>query len=287
MLYPAELPGRSQRAVGLAGAVWTKAPRAGKTVSMDLRAARASLRRFGRLRAGCAALALASVASLVAVDFRPARRAGRRTERAGRGRRRSTRPRPRRRPHGALGRRRAPRPGAGARTRRGGAAAIAGRIAGRDGELERLASGADRWGRVVADILFSGPGGGPAGPAAATLLAAGYARVWPAFEARGCVAERLRIEDEARRGGLGLWADPGAAVIDAADAAALRENDGRFVVIEGQVRRVGSGARAFILTSCLGAGRRSSFPEARGGFRARGASGGSRSRGDRPCAGGA
>ncbi len=228
--------------VGLAGAVWTKAPRAGKTVSMDLRAAHASLRRFGRLRAGCAALALASVASLVAVD----------SGRAACGT-----------PDGAvrvaavddqldlvladgrtvrLGGVALPDPARAPELAEAARQAIAGRIAGRHGELERLASGADRWGRVVADILFSSPGGeGPPATAATTLLAAGYARVWPAFEARGCVAERLRIEDEARRGGLGLWAVPSAAVIDAADAAALRENDGRFVVIEGQVRRVGFG----------------------------------------------
>ncbi len=63
----------------------------------------------------------------------------------------------------------------------------------------------------------------------------------PAFEARGCAAERLRIEDEARSQGLGLWADPRYAVVDAADAEALRRNGGRLVVIEGRVRRVGFG----------------------------------------------
>jgi endonuclease YncB( thermonuclease family) len=119
---------------------------------------------------------------------------------------------------------------------------IAARIVGREGELERLATGTDRWGRVVADVQFADPGpDGRPDTAAATLLAAGYALVSPAFESRGCVAERLRIEGEARNGGLGLWAGPSAAVIDAADAETLRRNDGRFVVIEGRVRRVGFG----------------------------------------------
>ena len=116
------------------------------------------------------------------------------------------------------------------------------RIVGQDGELERLATGTDRWGRVIADIRFLGLGpDGRQTTAATTLLAAGYALVSPAFEARGCVAERLRIEGEARSGGLGLWAIPSATVIDAADAGSLRRNEGRFVVIEGRVRRVGFG----------------------------------------------
>ena len=50
---------------------------------------------------------------------------------------------------------------------------------------------------------------------------------------------RLRVEDEARRARRGLWADPLYAVIDSSDAEALRRSDGRFVVIEGVVRRVG------------------------------------------------
>jgi endonuclease YncB( thermonuclease family) len=116
------------------------------------------------------------------------------------------------------------------------------RVVGRDGQLERLAVGTDRWGRVVADVQFSDLGpDGRRDTAAATLLAAGYARVAPAFETRGCAAERLPIEDEARSKGLGLWADPLYRVIDAADAAALRRHDGRLVVIEGRVRRVGFG----------------------------------------------
>ena len=116
------------------------------------------------------------------------------------------------------------------------------RFVGRDGELERLASETDRWGRVVADIVVSDPGDPDRKiSAASALLAAGYARVAPAVEARGCVPERLSIEDEARRAGLGLWADPRYAVIAATDVEALRASDGRLVVIEGAVRRVGIG----------------------------------------------
>jgi endonuclease YncB( thermonuclease family) len=119
---------------------------------------------------------------------------------------------------------------------------LASRFAGRDGLLVRLAAGTDRWGRVVADVTLSDPAAsGGRESAASALIGAGYARVAPAFEARGCAPERLRLEDGARRAGLGVWADPTYGVVDAADAEALRRSDGRLVVIEGRVRRVGFG----------------------------------------------
>ena len=65
------------------------------------------------------------------------------------------------------------------------------------------------------------------------------ARVRPEFETRGCAVERLTIEDGARRAALGIWRDPGFAVIQSSDLAELRRRDGRFVVVEGIVRRVG------------------------------------------------
>ena len=113
------------------------------------------------------------------------------------------------------------------------------RLAGRDADLVSLSPGVDRWGRVVADLWLPVLDGGPAGSTAAALLAAGYARVRPEFETRNCAAERLAIEDGARRAGLGIWRDPDFAVIPSSDSAELRRRDGRFVVVEGAVRRVG------------------------------------------------
>ena len=81
--------------------------------------------------------------------------------------------------------------------------------------------------------------GDRADSSAAALLAAGYARVRPEFETRGCAAERLAFEDGARRAGLGIWRDPEFAVIASSDLAELRRRDGQFVVVEGTVRRVG------------------------------------------------
>jgi endonuclease YncB( thermonuclease family) len=113
------------------------------------------------------------------------------------------------------------------------------RLLGRDADLILLAGGTDRWGRAVGDLVAADPRGGSGGSAAAALLRAGYARVRPEFETRGCAAERLAMEEEAREGALGIWRDPDFAVIQSSDSAELRRRNGRFVVIEGMVRRVG------------------------------------------------
>ena len=113
------------------------------------------------------------------------------------------------------------------------------RLLGRDADLMLLAGGTDRWGRTVADLVAADSRDGSAGSAAAALLMAGYARVRPEFETRGCAAERLAMEEEAREAGLGIWRDPEFAVIQSSNLAELRRRNGRFVVIEGMVRRVG------------------------------------------------
>jgi micrococcal nuclease len=113
------------------------------------------------------------------------------------------------------------------------------RLLGRDADLILLAGGTDRWGRTVADLVVLNPGEGSPDSIAGALLTAGYARVRPEFETRGCAAERLTIEDGARQGGLGIWRDPDFAVVQSSNSAELRRRSGRFVVIEGTVRRVG------------------------------------------------
>jgi endonuclease YncB( thermonuclease family) len=115
------------------------------------------------------------------------------------------------------------------------------RLLGQDADLILLAGGTDRWGRTVADLVVADPRDGSAGSTAAALLTAGYARVRPEFETRGCAAERLAIEAEARQGGLGIWRDPEFVVIQSSNSAELRRRDGRFVVVEGAVRRLGFG----------------------------------------------
>jgi endonuclease YncB( thermonuclease family) len=113
------------------------------------------------------------------------------------------------------------------------------RLLSREADLIVLAGAPDRWGRTVADLSLPDSAAGLAGSTAAALLGAGLARVRPEFETRGCAAERLMIEESARRAGLGVWRDPDFAVIQSSDSAELRRRDGRFVVVEGMVRRVG------------------------------------------------
>ena len=115
------------------------------------------------------------------------------------------------------------------------------RLLGGDTDLILLAGGTDRWGRTVADLVVADPPDGSAGSTAAALLTAGYARVRPEFETRGCAAKRLAIEEEARQGELGIWRDPEFVVIQSSNSAELSRRNGRFVVIEGMVRRLGFG----------------------------------------------
>jgi endonuclease YncB( thermonuclease family) len=112
------------------------------------------------------------------------------------------------------------------------------RLVGREVAVMQLAGGTDRWGRTVADLVVD-PRDGSAGSAAAALLTAGYARVRPEFETRGCAAERLALEEQARQGEIGIWRDPAFTVIQSSNSAQLRGRNGRFVVVEGMVRRVG------------------------------------------------
>ena len=55
------------------------------------------------------------------------------------------------------------------------------------------------------------------------------------------------LKSAARAKGLGVWRDPDYAVLAADDLASLARRDGRFVIVEGVVRRVGLGrARLYL-----------------------------------------
>jgi len=108
-------------------------------------------------------------------------------------------------------------------------------------KLALLAPRPDRWGRWLADL--STPDGADL---ADDLLGAGFARVKPEFETRGCEAAWLAIEARARAKSLGIWDDPGA-IIDAADVADLIAADAKLVLVEGQVRRIGATRTRFYL----------------------------------------
>jgi endonuclease YncB( thermonuclease family) len=125
-------------------------------------------------------------------------------------------------------------------------ALLVGGLVGREVDLTLFAPAPDRWGRLLADFTVADQSGAPRSFAEA-LLAAGFARARPEFETRGCVAARLAAESKARAAGLGLWDDPDYSVLAADDLEELRERDGRFVLVEGVVRRVGVGrARLYL-----------------------------------------
>jgi len=120
------------------------------------------------------------------------------------------------------------------------------RFAGRPADLTLVSAASDRWDRALGDLASAAADGAPAS-AADALIAAGLARVRPEFETRGCEAARLAEESAARAKGLGVWRDPDYAVLAADDAASLARRDGRFVVVEGVVRRIGHGrARLYL-----------------------------------------
>jgi hypothetical protein len=117
---------------------------------------------------------------------------------------------------------------------------LARRFVGREAALSLVAAAPDRWDRALGDL------DAPAS-AAEALIAAGLARVRPEYETRGCEAGRLAMESAARAKGLGVWRDPDYVVLAADDAASLARRDGRFVIVEGVVRRIGLGrARLYL-----------------------------------------
>ncbi len=106
-------------------------------------------------------------------------------------------------------------------------------------------SGPDRWGRVVA-FVFAVATQSPNGPGQArlpvgeALIDAGLARYEASAAARPCRSALLAAESGARASGLGLWADPYYAVINAADRLSFVEKAGSTVIVEGRITGVTS-----------------------------------------------
>ena len=118
------------------------------------------------------------------------------------------------------------------------ATAFAALIAHRALAVTILSPKPDRWGRLVA---FASVADAPAGGVAAMALDAGLARYQPEAAATACRAALLAAEDRARRGRLGLWADPFYSVLAADDRAAFAERAGTDVVVEARLRAVEPG----------------------------------------------
>lgn len=107
-------------------------------------------------------------------------------------------------------------------------------LAGREVNLYRLDAEADRYGRVVA-LVAPKSGTGIENSVQIALLARGLARVSGPVGDTGCAAELLRIENLARRAGLGLWSDPHYLIKNSQDPAGILAVRGQFTVVEGEV----------------------------------------------------
>jgi endonuclease YncB( thermonuclease family) len=111
--------------------------------------------------------------------------------------------------------------------------------------LRRAETDTDRYGRIVAyayterdgDELF----------VQGELVASGFARAGGRIGSRACAADLLKRETAARSAGLGLWANPYYAVLDAGNAADVLAQKGRFALVEGEVFSVReSGATIYV-----------------------------------------
>jgi endonuclease YncB( thermonuclease family) len=120
-------------------------------------------------------------------------------------------------------------------------------VSGRDVALLRLGSDSDRYGRVVALISVEPAAPGIGHSVQAALLAQGQARVTASIGDSACMASLLEAEQAARKGGLGLWADPYYVIRHAEDPAGILAVRGRFAVVEGKVLSVReSGATIYV-----------------------------------------
>ena len=93
---------------------------------------------------------------------------------------------------------------------------------------------ADRHGDWRGDLVVEGP------PWSEGAVAEGSARVRPGPGDEAGYGALLAAEAKARAAGLGLWADPGYAIIDASDPVAVARQEGRFTIMSGRVRHVGT-----------------------------------------------
>lgn len=98
----------------------------------------------------------------------------------------------------------------------------------------RAVGDSDRWGRFSAQLAV----GAPPIDAADLLVAEGLALVSAGDRDRLCRAGLLRLEEQARAAGRGVWAG-GRRLIPARNGEALRQAVGRFVLVEGRVVSVG------------------------------------------------
>jgi hypothetical protein len=105
-------------------------------------------------------------------------------------------------------------------------------LAGKDATL--VAAGtADRHGALRAGLYVEGE------DLALRLAGEGRARIRPAPEDEACYGQLMTAEDNARKAGLGLWADPGYAVADASTPESVSHYADAFAILTGRVQHIG------------------------------------------------
>ena len=105
---------------------------------------------------------------------------------------------------------------------------------GKDASLFLSSNAEDRYGRISAQaILIDGKIW-----LEAEMLSRGLVRAYPSANDK-CMKALLQYETKARDARVGFWKDAKFGVLDAGNIEALRAADGRFVVVEGTIRRVG------------------------------------------------
>lgn len=101
--------------------------------------------------------------------------------------------------------------------------------------LHEVGASPDRHGRVHARLVAGGVW------VERELVAGGWARARPFPGEAQCFRALLTAESVARQAALGLWRDPGYAVLSADDPS-LRSRNGLYELVEGRVTSVGRGA---------------------------------------------
>jgi hypothetical protein len=109
-------------------------------------------------------------------------------------------------------------------------------------EMQVVPRGAsDRWGRRPVRLVVRPVAAldGEAQDLGQQMIQAGLALVDPAAGDGPCQRALLAIEAAARARGLGLWAGDRYTPIPVAELARLKDQIGRFTLVEGRVRSVG------------------------------------------------
>ncbi len=103
--------------------------------------------------------------------------------------------------------------------------------------------GTDRYGSIIGEVTAGNVW------LQAEQVRAGHARVASGSgqTASGCRAELLKLEQEARLAGAGNWSNPRFSIHGPNDMAELNAAEGRFMLVEGFVRRVGESGRRIYL----------------------------------------